>query len=299
MAPAGPFSQEHLLQGCALLRSWSLEPVFDPAILNRWGYLAGDDALRQRLLLEAWEDPSIRAILCARGGYGSMRILEQLPFQQLASQPKRFLGFSDITILLNVLAQETGMISFHSPMVASALFFEGTPSSQESVRRTLFGETLADIFPPMEGTWLQGPQVTGRLLGGNLSLIASSVGTPWQLEEERFILLLEEVSEPPYRIDRMLQQLRYSGLLDRVVGIALGDMGNYQDQYQRYTLQEMWQERLRVPEQCALLCDLPIGHIDDHHSVPIGAWVTLDPKQSKIRLASKQEIQEAQRSEKT
>ncbi len=296
VAPAGPFSHEHLLRGCALLRSWSLEPVFDPAIMARWGYLAGQDDLRARLLIEAWEDPSVRAILCARGGYGSMRLLERLPMADFAAHPKRFFGFSDITLLLNALAQESDLISFHSPMIASPLFFEGSPASQDTLKQALFGETLSDIYAPLSGRWVQGDRQTGRLLGGNLSLIASAIGTPWEIRDQRFLLLLEEVSEPPYRIDRMLQQLRYSGLLERVVGIALGDMGAYQDQYQRYSTQEMWLERLALSAGCALLCDLPIGHIDDHRSVPLGAWMTLDPQASSLRLATAEEIRNAQRS---
>ena len=294
VAPSSPFAMEDLLAGCALLRSWSLEPVYDPAILSRWGYLAGADDLRRRVFLEAWRDPSIKAVLCARGGYGSMRLLSQLSLAELAHTPKRLLGFSDVTLLLNTFVQTLGQIAFHSPMVASKLFLGGTPESQESVRRALFGEELESIFLPIQGRWLQGQSVTAPILGGNLTMIASAVGTPWALDSQGVILLLEEVGESPYRVDRLMQQLRYSGLLGRVKGIALGDMGAYRDQYQAYTTEEMWRERFDLPEEISLLCDLPVGHIHDNRAVPLGAWMTLDAKTQSLRLASQEEVAASQ-----
>ena len=268
-----------------MLRSWGLEPVYPPAMLEGWGYLAGDDKTRGDWLQGALLDPEIRAVVCARGGYGASRLVEALDWKKIAAQGKRFVGFSDITFLHLAWLQKTSWMTFHGPMLASRQMLEGSQESRDSLRRALFAETLSELFPPLSGTPLQTGVASGTLWGGNLSLLISTLGTPWQPELTDSILILEDVSEPPYRLDRMFQQLRQAGILDSIAGLAIGDMGRLKDQYSSYTSGEFWLERLRLPS-IPIVTDLPVGHIADNRVVPLGAQVTLDAEQGLLSLSS-------------
>jgi muramoyltetrapeptide carboxypeptidase len=277
IAPSGPFRPEYLHAGCELLRSWGLEPVYESEILEQWGYLAGHDQCRANTLLKAFLDPSIRAVLCARGGYGAVRLLSSMPWAELAKHPKRFFGFSDITILHNALRKNLGWITFHAPMIASPLLLEGTAESIERLKLALFAETLTEICPPIPGTTLRPGCARGQLVGGNLALIASTIGTPYQLDLCNAILFLEDIGEAPYRLDRLFQQLHLAGMLEQVAGLALGDFGGpLQDDYTHYEAASFWLERLPLPFHCPILYNLPVGHIRNNWTLALGAEVILD-----------------------
>lgn len=289
VAPSSPFLFERLQTGCERLQEWGLEPVYDPGILDKWGYLAGDDAQRARLLQQAFADDSIQAILCARGGYGAARLLEHLSWETLRQYPKRFCGFSDITVLHAAMQQKLGWITFHSPMVASALFYEGTLESQERLKQTLFADALSQICPPMTGESLQGGTGTGRLIGGNLALVVSLLGTPYQPDFRDAILVLEDVDEAPYRLDRMFQQLHLSGALSQLAGLGLGDFGGpLRDHYHDgdYDPAEFWLQRLPLPSHCPILYNLPVGHTHENWTLPLGAIATMDADQGTLTLAN-------------
>ncbi len=290
IAPASPFQQKWLDEGCHLLRSWGLEPVYSKGLFERWGYLSGRDQTRHEALVESFLDDEIKAILVARGGYGTSRLVADLPYDELAQHPKRFLGFSDITLLHQVFEQRLKMISFHAPMVASSLFIEGTAASHERVRLALFAETIEEIAPPIPMEVLQSPpslgKIRGRLRGGNLSLVVSTLGTPWQIEAEGTLLFLEEVGEPPYRIDRMFQQLRHSGILGKISGLILGDFGPLKDQYQTYLERDFWLEWVGLPEDLPVFYRCPCGHIRDNFTLPIGAWAEMDLMEKFLRFSS-------------
>ncbi|HAA58260.1 MAG TPA: LD-carboxypeptidase [Myxococcales bacterium] len=286
IAPAGPFQEKWLFEGCERLRSWGLEPIYEKELFSTWGYLAGSDAHRLESLHKAFRDDNVKAILCARGGYGTFRLLDGLDLPLLQQHAKRFLGFSDITMLHQVFAQQCGFIGFHSPMAASQHFIEGSPTSVERVKQALFADDLATIFSPIQGDVLQqGPRATGRLVGGNLSLLAASVGTPWQVDTQDAILFVEEVAEPPYRIDRMWQQLRYAGLLKPLRGIVFGDFGPLRDRYTTYTEEEFWLNRIGMPEGIPVLHKMPFGHIRDNATLPVGASVTIDAETATLHAA--------------
>ncbi|MEM1010468.1 MAG: LD-carboxypeptidase, partial [Myxococcota bacterium] len=199
--------------------------------------------------------------------------------------------------LLNTIAQYARLTTFHAPVIASTLFCQGTQDSQKSLRHALFGTSLEVCFPSLQGTLLKNPYIpkqttiTAPIFGGNLSLLVSMIGTPWQIATQPFILLLEDINEPPYRIDRMFQQIKYSGMLDKVKAIALGDFGTYQDQYTSYAHAELWHERLGLT--IPILAHLPVGHIPNNHTVPIGTWTTLDIQQQCLRPATTSEIAQA------
>eukprot|EP00741_Cyanophora_paradoxa_P006180 tig00000984_g5992.t1 len=312
VSTSSPIDPKLLEQGCAVLRSWGLEPVVYPHALNRWGYLAGEDHERARDLLDAFTDEEIKAVLCARGGYGCARLLELLPLEAGPGIPrKRFTGFSDVTALHGVFP----FVTFHAPMVATGIFCEGTAESVERLRLALFGEAAAaegpgePLMPPIPGRVLQrGAQAVtvAPVVGGNLALLAALAGTRWQTQAAGCILLLEDIDEPPYRLDRMLAQLRLSGLLDGVVGVVLGDFtfsrrsaedaaaDLYRDQYASYPREDFWRERLGLARLRAgalpVLAEVPVGHIRNNFTVPIGLPLALDTGAGILRLPTRAEL---------
>ncbi len=289
VAPSSPFLFERLQAGCDLLRSWDLEPVYDPGILEKWGYLAGSDQNRVDILQKAFADPSIKAVVCARGGSGASRLLEHIDWEALKKTPKRFCGFSDITVLHCAMLQKLNWITFHSPMVASPLFYEGTPESIERMKQTLFAEALPEICPPLPGEVYRSGSATGRLIVGNLALIVSLLGTPYQPDFRNAILVLEDVDEAPYRLDRMMQQMHMAGALSQLAGLGLGDFGGpLQDRYKEgeYDPREFWLERLRLPSHYPILYNLPVGHTHANWSLPMGATVHIDTDQGTLSMVS-------------
>ncbi|CAL9288196.1 S66 peptidase family protein [Streptomyces sp. SudanB52_2052] len=228
VAPSGPVPEERLQAGLDILRGWDLDPVPAPHVLGRHGrldYLAGTDAQRAADLQDAWCDPSVAAVLCARGGYGAQRTVDLLDWAAMrAAGPKVFAGFSDITVLHQAFATRLGLVTLYGPAAAGVDFLKNA-RAQEHLRATLFEpESVRTIAPaPPGGAALVPGRARGVTLGGCLSLLASDLGTPHAHAGARGgLLLMEDVGESPYRLDRCLTQLLRGGWLDGVAGIALG-----------------------------------------------------------------------------
>ncbi|MDO0924909.1 LD-carboxypeptidase [Streptomyces sp. TG1A-8] len=225
VAPSGPVPEERLQAGLDVLRGWDLDPVPAPHVLDRHGelgYLAGRDADRAADLQRAWCDPSVDAVLCARGGYGAQRMADLLDWDAMREAgPKVFVGFSDITALHQAFATRLGLVTLHGPAAAGVDLLKNA-RAQEHLRATLFApETVRTLTAA--GPALAPGRARGITLGGCLSLLASDLGTPSARPGARGgLLLVEDVGEQPYRIDRMLTQLLRSGWLDGVAGIGLG-----------------------------------------------------------------------------
>jgi muramoyltetrapeptide carboxypeptidase len=225
VAPSGPVPEERVQAGLDVLRGWDLDPVVAPHVLDRHGefdYLAGTDADRAADLQAAWCDPSVGAVLCARGGYGAQRMVDLLDWEAMrAAGPKVFVGFSDITVLHQAFATRLGLATLHGPAAAGVDFIKNA-RAQEHLKATLFApESVRTIAS--DGTALVAGRARGVTLGGCLSMLASDLGTPHAHGGARGgLLLIEDVGERAYRIDRMLTQLTRSGWLDGVTGIALG-----------------------------------------------------------------------------
>jgi muramoyltetrapeptide carboxypeptidase len=217
--------EERVQAGLDLLRGWDLDPVVAPHVLDRHGelgHLAGTDADRAADLQAAWCDPSVDAVLCARGGYGAQRMVDLLDWEALrAAGPKVLVGFSDTTVLHQAFATRLGLVTLYGPAAAGADFIKNA-RAQDHLRATLMApETVTTIASG--GTTLVPGRARGVTLGGCLALLASDLGTPHALSGARGgLLMLEDVGEQPYRIDRMLTQLLRAGWLDGVRGIALG-----------------------------------------------------------------------------
>ena len=221
VAPASSFNREAFLAGCERLRQMGYEPVYSDNIFDRDLYFAGVTERRIKEFEETWKRDDIAALICVRGGYGSNYLLEKLDFDKLAAHPKILLGCSDITSLLTVIHDRTGLVTFHGPMVAKDI--AGAALELSSWNNALQGANAWSI--PAEGvTVLQPGRAQGRLCGGCLSMLAASLGTPYEIETDDTILFIEDVAEKPFRIDRMLMQLRLAGKFERVRGFIFGEM---------------------------------------------------------------------------
>jgi muramoyltetrapeptide carboxypeptidase len=225
VAPASPFAREEFEAGVAELRSLGLDPVYSASVFARDLYLAGPASLRARDLLDAWTDPSVAAVIAARGGYGSVQLLPLLSAEVFRRHPKAFIGYSDTTSLLTWLMQDCGMVTFHGPMVEGRFARGAAGYDRDSFMRCLFrSEAAGEISAPQLETLSRG-EAMGELVGGTLTQLVASLGTPFAFDPPAgCVLFLDEVAERPYRLDRMLTQLRGSGLLLRAAAIVFNEM---------------------------------------------------------------------------
>ncbi|MEV7017804.1 LD-carboxypeptidase [Streptomyces sp. NPDC093991] len=283
VAPSGPIPEERLAAGLDVLRGWGLDPVTAPHVLDRhgeFGYLAGTDADRAADLQNAWCDPAVDAVICARGGYGAQRMVDALDWEAMrAAGPKAFVGFSDITTLHEAFAVRLGLVTLHGPMAAGADFIKSA-RAQEHLRATLLApETVRTIRS--DGTALVPGRARGVTLGGCLSLIAGGIGTPHTRASARGgLLCLEDVGEETYRLDRCLTQLLRAGMLDGVAGILLGswaECGPY-DEVRALLADRLGGLGVPVAEQFGF------GHGDDALTLPFGVAAELDADAGTLTL---------------
>ncbi len=226
IAPAGVVQRERLEAGISALKDLGFGIVLGKHLFDQRGYLAGSDADRACDLMEMFLSPSVRGIIAARGGYGTMRMLDLLDYEAIALHAKPLVGSSDITAL-HLALDRAGLVSFHGPMVETDPA-KGPPQyNLEGLLRALTESQPLGILPQPEGrsvrTLVKGV-ARGRLVGGNLSLLIATMGTRYEVETVGRILMIEEVGEAPYRVDRLLCQLRIAGKLDAACGIVIGDM---------------------------------------------------------------------------
>lgn len=225
VAPASPFPRADFFAGLEELRRLGFDPVFDDRVFDRAGYTAGDSRSRARAFLDAWQDPGVGAVLAARGGYGSVELLPLLPLESLARTPKIFVGFSDLTALLTVLTTRCGMTALHGPVVAGGLSAGAAGYDRDSLVCALTSEEpLGAVQAPSLDALVEG-EAEGPLYGGNLTQLAASMGTTYAFDPpDGCVLFLEDVNERPYRIDRLLTQLKHAGVLRRARAVVLGEM---------------------------------------------------------------------------
>jgi muramoyltetrapeptide carboxypeptidase len=283
VAPAGPLrgaADLHRAQRNARELGW--EPVVGRHALAHDDYFAGPDAARLADLNAALADPAVDAVWCLRGGYGAMRLLDGVDLAALRARPKSVVGYSDVTALhCAVAACVPGLVTYHGPTARAEL----TPFSRASLRRalTLDGDPCGEA--PAART-LRGGRAAGRLAGGNLALLAALAGTRFAPRFAGAIVVLEDVNEAVYRVDRMLTQLLLAGAFDGCVGIAFGHCTRCPEECDddgRRTLDAVVGEvadRLDVPA----VAGIPVGHIDDQWTVPLGAVAELDADAPSLRV---------------
>jgi muramoyltetrapeptide carboxypeptidase len=274
IAPAGPATAERVALVEPLFARFGLRTRLYPSCHARHSqhdFLAGDDTLRLADLHAAFADSDVRAVFCLRGGWGSPRLLPLIDAALLRAKIKPFIGYSDITAL-HALLQREGLVSFHAPMPASDLVIDGAKDDAAALFELLMQPLPAGhVFAPalLPGAWHVGGTASGRLVGGNLSLIASLCGTPWAIDARGAILFIEDVSEALYRVDRLLTQLRQTGLLDAAAGFVLGSFT--EDADPTAVLREHL-AHLGKP----VLAGWPAGHGQPNRALPLGATVSLD-----------------------
>ena len=225
VAPASPFARAEFDAGIAELAALGFEPVYDPSVFERDLYVAGPADVRARALQAAWEDPGISAVFTARGGYGSVQLLPLLDGDLFRRRTKAFIGYSDNTSLLTWLTQAQRLVAFHGPMLEGRLARGAAGYDRDTFERCLCRpEPAGEITHPSLEVLKHG-SARGLLVGGTLTQLMSSLATPYAFDPPAgCILFLDEVAERPYRIDRMLMQLRLSGILDRAAALVFGEL---------------------------------------------------------------------------
>jgi len=294
VAPASPTGEDERTRFAVdIVRSFGFAVKEGRHLYSRDQYLAGTDQERAGDLMAMFADPDVDAIFCLRGGYGASRILPLLDYEVIRRNPKALIGYSDITALLNAIFRNTGLIGFHGP-VANQLFTDYTLGEFRKVLFEPSAPTVIGAAPPFETgpgrveeknrvTVFRGGKARGRLVGGNLSLVTHLLGTPFEPDFRDRILVLEDVAESPYRIDRMLTQLWLAGRLQTVAGIAFGKFTEAGSSGPSFSVEEVIAQRcaqLQVP----VVRGLMIGHVEDQTVVPIGALAELDGDTGTLRL---------------
>ncbi|HEY5648420.1 MAG TPA: LD-carboxypeptidase [Nitrospiria bacterium] len=285
VAPAGLADKAELERGMARLVELGYKVKRGSSLKGRLRYMAGEDRERAEDINRMFSDPSVRAILCARGGYGTLRMMPFLDEAVIRKHPKIFVGSSDLTILLNHLHQKIGLVPFHGPMVAPNFGRNLSELTEASFSRVLGGEDQPELPPNLGVRVLRPGKARGPLVGGCLSILCSSLGTPYEIKTKDAVLLLEDVNEAPYRIDRMLTQLKAAGKLKGVKGVVIGTMPGCDPPLGAgYWLDDVFGDVLReVPGP--VIYGFPAGHGGEQVTLPLGVEVKLDGAGPSVTLA--------------
>lgn len=275
VAPSGPVAEERIAPSVKAMEEFGLNVVLGKSCTAHRGYLAGDDSIRADDINNMFADKNINGIFAMRGGYGSARILDMLDYDMIKNNPKVFAGYSDITALHVVFNQICGFITYHSPMPSSE-FYRGTDEyTLNQYKKYIFGSSIDGVIENPHGnpikTFVSG-EAEGTLIGGNLSLLASSIGTKYEVDTKGKILFIEEVEEEPYKIDKMLLQLKQSGKLKDAAGIIFGSFTRCEPENKdkSLTLEEIFND-LIVDEGRPTIYNASCGHSTPTMTLPMGA----------------------------
>ncbi|MGH8388287.1 MAG: S66 peptidase family protein [Pseudomonas sp.] len=282
IAPAGPaaLDTDKAVQWMRA-RGYALK-VF-PGVYEKNDYLAGSDEVRLNDLHAAFADSEVDAIICLRGGYGTPRLLDRIDFQLLRSHAKPFVGYSDITALHLAISRYAGFVTFHGPLLNADILGARQKPTESSFFNMLRGQLKAGsvLAHPLAYplTTIEPGIAHGRLLGGNLSMIAATMGTPYEIDAEGVILFIEDINEPLYRIDRLLTHLRLAGTLGKLRGVLVGDVAGVEVPALERLLKQTF-EPLQIP----VLSGWRSGHCDPNLTLPLGALVRLDAGNQELVL---------------
>ncbi|TXL66645.1 LD-carboxypeptidase [Cerasibacillus terrae] len=282
ISPAGAIKEEELMKALYFFESLSLNVKLGKHVTKKYGYLAGTDEERVEDFHEMIRDPEIKAIFCTRGGYGSGRIVDKLDYDLIKRNPKIIIGYSDITYLHTAIHQQANLVTFHGPMVVSDIakeefdYFSAFFLQYQlfSPREIIYSEAISTLTMIHEG------KANGQLVGGNLSVLVSTIGTPYEIDMKGKIVFLEDTGEPIYKIDSMLNQLKYAGKLDEMSGMVLGHFDGIEDMNQ---LKEVFSHYLSPLDKPAMM-GLDTGHCFPHYSIPLGVNATLDTKKKRLDI---------------
>jgi len=275
IAPSSPVEESEISEGLRLLTSFPLTVWQGGHLFDRLRYLAGSDHDRVSDLHEMFSDPEVRAIFCARGGYGSARLLKEIDFPLIRNNPKIFVGFSDLTALLIALYKECGMVTIHGPTLTSLPHEKNWEHLSQLITTS---QRLRISFH--QGGVIRDGKARGTLLGGNLATLCSLLDTPYLPSFEGMILFLEEKGESPYRLDRMLTQLLLSDRLNGLAGLVIGQMIDCGNNEEVSSLLNERLSGLAVP----IVTGLPFGHGGENIALPLGLPALLDTERMVLEI---------------
>ncbi|MDX9785154.1 MAG: LD-carboxypeptidase [Desulfobacterales bacterium] len=268
-APASSFDREAFAKGASQLSQMGFTLYVPEALFAGEGYFAGNDEHRAQLLMRLFLDETVKAVMCARGGFGSPRVLPLLDYEAIRKHPKVLIGFSDITALLCAITERCGWVTFHGPMVLTL------PATDADSQRGL-GAALRSEFPliiaPRDGVSLRPGVASGPVIGGNLTTVCHLLGTPYEPVWKGRILFIEECGEALYRIDRMLTHLKLAGCLDLLAGIVLGAFEGIE------SVADVWRIVMSITRAATypVAAGFPIGHGAQNMTIPMGMTAMLD-----------------------
>lgn len=286
IAPAGPVSRERVKIGRSALESIGFKVKLGHSCFSSYGYLSGKDEVRARDVNEMFGDNEVQGIICLRGGYGTTRLLNLIDYENIKSNPKVFVGYSDITALHIAFNQKCGLGTFHGPMVASDMAEGIDHFSRISLVDAITKTKPLGIIENPEGELIKSlaPGIAeGELVGGNLSLICASLGTAFEISTKGKILFLEDIGEKPYKIDRMLIQLLNAGKLQELEGIVLGDWSDCRSDEgeQSLSLMEVFSDILK-PLNIPIIYNIKAGHCYPKLTLPLGVLSRVDGEKCKL-----------------
>lgn len=278
VAPSGPVKRSEIREGFEALESLGFRVVLSPHLFEKERYLAGSDEVRLQDLHAMFADERVKGIVCARGGYGALRLFERMDFDLVKKHPKLFVGFSDVTALLLALYKKTRLVTVHGPVMKTLCADQGR-NLESLLRLVTTRERITMKFRKARS--VKRGVARGTLVGGNLTLIAHLTGTPFMPPLRDVLLFLEEKGEEPYRVDRMLTHLRLAGVFERCAGIMTG---SFVDCGRSAEIEALIEERLgdlKVP----VITGIPVGHGEENLALPIGVRAELDTAQGTLVLS--------------
>lgn len=276
VSPSGAVDPELIDGACETLRMWGLQPVLGQTAKGRHGRFSGTDEERLADLQWAMDSPEFAAILCGRGGYGAVRIVDKLRFDGIRQYPKWLIGFSDITAFHARFFDE-GIASAHAVMAKAIAHADDNVEAVESLRKLLFGERVHYVsYSNEKSVYNRSGYATGELVGGNLSLLYALQGTPYALQPQGKVLFIEDLSERLYHIDRMMQNLRLSGVFEEINGLVVGQFTNIDaDPSFGQNIEEIILSAVGDRE-IPVAFNFPVGHVSDNWALPHGVTAHLE-----------------------
>jgi muramoyltetrapeptide carboxypeptidase len=297
VAPGSYISEEELQDSIKNLNQLGFETTYSEKVLLQSGYFAGTDKDRAKDLMEKFSDKNVKGIVCARGGYGCSRILPMLNYDVIRANPKVIIGYSDITALLYGIYKKSGLITFHGP-VGTSTFNDYSVNNFNKIlvnpeRTSFFPNSTSDDDENVYGvTSIVKGKGKGRLVGGNLSIMVSLIGTEFDVDYSNKIIFIEEIGEEPYRVDRMLTQMIQAGKFENAAGVMMGIFRKCEVKKESdltaksFTLMEVLQDRLgslKIP----VVYGMSFGHVKDKFTIPFGALAELDAGKQTFTLLEK------------
>lgn len=287
--PAGSiWNKAHIKKIQDILSEMGFRTKLGKTLYEQDGFLAGNDEMRATELMEMFEDKSIRAILTMRGGWGCARILDKLDYSKISDNPKIIMGFSDITSLVNAIYSKTGLVTYHGPCGYSSW---GDFTTENVTKALVIGKPFVMKNPPNNvedlKTWSSG-KAKGKLIGGNLTVVASMIGTAYEPNWNNKLLFLEEIKEEPYRVDRMLWQMKQASVFEKISGLIIGSFRDCvpEEPEKSFTLDQIFHQHFENAP-FPVFQGSSFGHITPKFTLPIGILAEMDADQHTITTLEK------------